>query len=150
MIGALTSDDGVVAGAAVEGERRIGEQRRGREGIVAVATRDDKRIGCLRAADGDELRQTGDRQRAALALHLDDVVALGTLDGHAVGREVADAAAGRRCQVDGDLRHACSREIVDRDVVGTTQGVELDVLDAIDVHGDVGNVAGEPHAAAVG
>ena len=30
------------------------------------------------------------------------------------------------------------------------EGVEVDVLDAVEVHGDVGDVAGEPHAAAVG
>src|SRR5262249_27713834 len=57
---------------------------------------------------------------------------------------------GRRCQVDGDLRHAGTGKIVERDVVGTPQGVELDVLDAVEIHGDGADVAGEPHAAAVG
>src|SRR5262249_57399722 len=81
-IGALTSDDGVVAGAAVEGERRVaGRQRSGREGIVAGATGDDERIGRLRGADGDELRQTGDRQRAVLAPHLAVIVGLVADDG---------------------------------------------------------------------
>src|SRR5262249_35412258 len=147
VVAAAAKQD-VVARPAIEGEHRVfGRQRHGREGIVAGATGDDERIGCLRGADGDELRQTGDRQRAALAQHVDVVVALGAVDGHAVGREVAGAAAGRRCQVNGDLHHAGAGKIVDRDGVGAAQGVELDVLDAIDVHGDVADVAGEPHAA---
>src|SRR5262249_32483202 len=79
---AATAGDRVVAGAAVERERRIaGGQQRRRERIVAGAARDDQRIGCLRAADGDRLRQAGDRQRAALALHRDDAVGLGGVDG---------------------------------------------------------------------
>src|SRR5262249_23600812 len=100
---ALTSDDGVIAGAAVERDRRIadGQRRRG-ERIVAGAPRDDQRVGRLRAGDGDYLRQAGDRQRAALALHRDDVIVFGGVDGDAVRRAVAHAAAGRRCQVDGD------------------------------------------------
>jgi hypothetical protein len=60
---ALTSDDGVIAGAAVERERRIPcGQRRRRERIVPAAARDHQRVGCLRSADGDRLRQAGDRQ----------------------------------------------------------------------------------------
>src|SRR5262249_17600150 len=120
------------------------------EGMVAGTTGDDERIGRLRGADGDELRQAGDRQRAVLALHLDVVVALGAVDGHAVRRAVAGAAAGRRSEVNGDLRHAGAGKIVDGDVVGTTQGVDLDGLDAVEVHGDVAEIAGEPYVAAVG
>ena len=41
-------------------------------------------------------------------------------------------------------------QVVDRDVVGAAQGVELDLLDAVEIHGDVGDVAGEAHAPAVG
>ncbi len=35
-------------------------------------------------------------------------------------------------------------------VVGAAEGVEVDLLDAVEVHGDVADVAGEPHALAVG
>jgi hypothetical protein len=64
--------------------------------------------------------------------------------------EVADAAAGRRAQVDGDLRHAGTREIVDGDRVGTAPCGELDLLDAAEVHGDGADVAGEAHPPVVG
>ena len=53
-------------------------------------------------------------------------------------------------EVDGDLRHAGSGQVVDRDGVGAAQGVELDVLDAVEVHGDVADVAGQPHPPAIG
>ena len=74
----------------------------------------------------------------------------GAVDDDGVGRPVALAAARRRRQVEVDLRDGGAGQVVDGDGVGAAQGVELDVLDAVEVHGDVGDVAGEPHAAAVG
>src|SRR5262249_34686904 len=62
----------------------------------------------------------------------------------------AAGAAGLCAQVDRDLVHVGSGQIVDGDGVGATSGVDLDVLDAVEVHGDVADVAGEPRAAAVG
>ena len=41
-------------------------------------------------------------------------------------------------------------QIADRDGVGAAQGREVDLLDAVEVHRDVGDVAGEAHATAVG
>src|SRR5262245_19247011 len=149
-IGALAPDDGVVAGAAIEGQCHIvGRQRRRRERIVAGASGDDERVDRLRPGDGDDRRQAGDGQSAVLALYLDHVVALGAGDGHGVRREVAGAAAGHRCQVDRDLRHSGAGQITDHDVVGTAFGVELDLLDAVEIHGHDTDVAGEAHAAAI-
>jgi hypothetical protein len=53
-------------------------------------------------------------------------------------------------QVDGDLRHAGSREVVDHDVVGATYSIDLDLLDPVEVHGDAANVTGEANASPVG
>src|SRR5262249_46514566 len=75
----------------------------------------------------------------------DVVVAGGAVDGHAVRRGVAGTTAGWRSQVDGDLRHVGADEIADCDIVGTAQGVNLDVLDTVEVHGDGADVAGEAH-----
>ena len=47
------------------------------------------------------------------------------------------AAAGRRRQVEVDLGDVGAGQVVDRDGVGAAQGVEVDVLDAVEVHGDV-------------
>ena len=78
------------------------------------------------------------------------VVAGRAIDGHGVRLAVADAAPGRAGQVDVDLRHIGPGQIVDHDVVGAAEGGELDVLDAIEVHGDVADVAGQPRPPAIG
>ena len=57
---------------------------------------------------------------------------------------------GVRGEVDVHLRDAGAREIVDGDRVGAAQGVEVDPLDAVEVHRDAADVAGEADPAAVG
>ena len=56
--------------------------------------------------------------------------------------------------VSGRLRFTCgdagAGQVVDGDGVGAAEGVEVDLLDAVDVHGDVADVAEEPEALAVG
>ena len=106
--------------------------------------------GALGAGDRHLRRQSVDDHRRAAAGDGDAVVAGRAVDGHGVRRPVTLAAARRRRQVEVDLRDVGAGEVVDHDIVGAAQGVELDVLDAVEVHGDVGDVAGEPHPAAVG
>src|SRR5260370_6169688 len=53
-------------------------------------------------------------------------------------------------EVDGDLIDAGAGQVANRDVVDAAEGREVDVLDAVQIHGDVGNVAGEPYVAAIG
>ena len=53
-------------------------------------------------------------------------------------------------EVEIDLADIGPGHIVDRDVVGAAESVEVDVLDAVEVHRDVGDVAGEPGVAAIG
>ena len=60
------------------------------------------------------------------------------------------AAAHRARQVDIDLLGVGSGQVVDRDGVGAAQGVDLDVLDTVEVHGDVADVAEQPHPTAIG
>jgi hypothetical protein len=52
--------------------------------------------------------------------------------------------------VDVDPLGVGAGEVVHRDVVGAAQGGELNVLDALEVHGDGGDIAGEPHTSAIG
>src|SRR5262249_61204081 len=99
--------------------------------------------------DGDALAQTCPRDHAVVVHDRDRVVAVGRVDDDRVGRTIAASAAGLRAQVDGDLAHAGSGGIVDRDGVGATSGVDLDVLDAVEVHGDFVAVARRPLAGAV-
>ncbi len=53
-------------------------------------------------------------------------------------------------QVEVDLREVGAGQVVDGDGVGAAEGVEVDPLDAVEVHRDVADVAGEPDPAAVG
>ena len=78
-------------------------------------------------------------------VHLNIVVAGGAVDGHAIG--LAVAYVGARCprEVDRDLGDAGAGKVADRDVIGTAASGEIDVLDAVEIHGDVTDVAGEAH-----
>src|SRR4029077_17747487 len=97
--------------------------------------------------DVDLRGKPDDRNAGAGTDHIDLVVAAGADDRHLVGRAVA--AAARRRQVDRHLLDVGVGEIVDGDPVGAAQGVELDLLDIVEVHDDVGDVAGEPGARAI-
>ena len=53
-------------------------------------------------------------------------------------------------QVEVDPRHVGAGQVADDDVVGAAERAEVDALDVVEVHRDVGDVAEEQHAAAVG
>ena len=67
-----------------------------------------------------------------------------TLSGCAV------APAAGHSQVGVDLGHVGAGQVVDDDGVGAAESVEVDGLDVVEVHRDVGDVAEEPHPPAVG
>src|SRR5262249_26855348 len=95
-------------------------------------------------------RQSGHRVTRSAAGDLDGVCVGGAVDGDGVGLAVARAATGRARQVDVDLCHVGAREVVDGEGIGAAEGGDVDLLHAVDVHGDVADVAGQPQAAAVG
>src|SRR5262249_35934473 len=95
------------------------------------------------------------RDHVVVVRDRDHVVAVGGIDDDRIGRTIAAGAAGLCAEVDGDLAHAGSGQIVDRDGVGVIQGVDLNALDAVEVHGDGADVAGDdaggaPRGPAVG
>ena len=149
---AVAAGDGVVAGTAIDGELRgSGRQGGGIDDVVAGERADDEPvIGGLEARDRDRSRQAVDGDRVSGADHLDGVLAGSAVDGHAIGCAVAGAAADRARQVDRDHLHVGSGEIVDQDIVGASQGGELDALDPVEVHGDAADVAGQLRPMAVG
>ena len=73
----------------------------------------------------------------------DGVVAGRAVDDHAVRLAVALPLPGVPARSIVDLLDVGAGEVVDRDGVGAAQGVELDVLDAVEVHRDVADVAGQ-------
>ena len=104
-------------------------------------------VGAFRAGDIHLPRQPIDAERCPVADHGDDVLGVAAVDDDGVGRAVTatDAVA----QVEVDLLHAGADEVVHRDRVGAAPCDEVDVLDAVEVHRDVADIAGEAHAAAV-
>ena len=63
---------------------------------------------------------------------------------------VAYTAPFRARQVELHVRHASSRQVIDGGRVCTTSLTDVNLLDAVDVHHDIGHVAEEPQTSAVG
>ena len=126
-VGALAADDRVVAGAAVDGELDdAGRQRRGVDGVVAAEAVDDQRVvgafGAGRSSPAAGRPVTATDAAAApttLIVSLPAVPLTVTVSAWPSPR-----AAGRRREVDVDLRHVGAGQVVDRDGVGAAQGVE--------------------------
>src|SRR5436190_3877634 len=144
------ADNMVVAIAAVDREIDCaGNEQRGIDIVGAQAAIHDQRVGDSGSVDGHLCRQSVDGNRCAAADYLDLIDASRAIDDHGVGLTVS-LAASRHCgEVDRDLLHVRSAEIVDRDGVGTAQGGEPDLLDAAEVHDDGTDVAKQPGARAV-
>src|SRR5690348_8669113 len=97
----------------------------------------------------DARRQAGYVRSRPVPNEVDVVVARRAFDDHVVDRAVAGAAAHRRREADVELAHARAGEVVDGDGVSAAQGVDVDVLDAVDVHRDVADVTKEFQPSAV-
>src|SRR5262249_44133314 len=113
----------------------------------AAETVDHDAIVGLEVGDRHVLGEARDRHHAIVVGDGDHVVAAGPVDDHGVRLSVI--TADRRPEVDVDLADVGSGQIVDRDGVDASASVELDVLDAVDIHDDGTDVAGHPHSAAV-
>ena len=137
------------AGEDLQGDL-AGLEAAGLDDVVAGEAVDDQLVAGLGVIDGHLRREAEDRDLAAVRGDDGDVVAVGGIDGHRVDLAVTGRAADRGGQVDVDQLDVGAREIADVDVVGPAEGVELDGLDIVQVHDDVGDVAGEEHAPAVG
>src|SRR5829696_4598767 len=136
-VGALAARDGVVAEAAVDRQFR---HRR--------PTVDDERVvRALGVRDADERRQPRHGDGGSGAEHLDRVAGARPVDGDRVGLSVA--AAERSAKVDLDARRIGAGQVADGDRVGAAERVEGDRLDVVHIHGDGGDVAGEPRVSAV-
>src|SRR5262249_43240978 len=123
----------------------------GAHDVVPTPRLDDQLIqGPLRAGDVDLRVQTGHGVTGASAANLDLVGGVGAVDDDGIHRVVAGAASRRRSEVKVDLRDVGATEVADGDHVGAAQGVEVDSLDAVEVHRHAADIAGEAHVAAVG
>src|SRR5262249_18200243 len=146
---ALAAGDGVVAGAAVDGQPdHIGRQAARVNRVIAIAALDREQIAGLGIGKCHLLREPGHGDGGAHVGDADLVVAARAVYGHRVGRAVAGALS--IAEMARHLRHAGAGEVADGDVVRPAPRGELNLLDAVEVHDDAADVAGEPHALTIG
>ena len=138
------ADQDVVAVAAIGDELDAAVQAGGRDDVVAIEAVDDDPVARAGIGDVDVLAKPRHRDDAVVLGHRDDVVAAGSVDGHRIRGAVIGA------EVEVDLVHAGAGEVADGNVVGTTEGIEVDMLDAVQVHRDGSDIAREQHPAAIG
>src|SRR5262249_41611925 len=93
------------------------------------------------AEDGNPGRVAGDHHR---------VISIGAVDDDGVSLTVTGSIVGGRRQVEIDLGHVRASQVVDGDGVGPAQGVEVDLLHAVEIHRDVARVAEEAGGVAAG
>src|SRR5262249_4903422 len=154
---ARTTNDRVVAGTAIDGQRHsAGDHCRRIDRVVAGAAVDGQLVGGILMGDDDAGGGAGDADAAGELAggegkQSDRVVTGGAIGRHRVDRAIAGRAAERACEIDQHTtgRQISPAEVVDHDVVGAAEGVEVDPLDAVEVHDDVADVAGETHPRAV-
>src|SRR4051812_4772066 len=106
---------------------------------VGLGARDVHLGGEADHGDAARIAQGGDR-----------VVPVGAVDDHGIGLAVTRAAPRRGGQVDVERGEVGAGQVVDGDGVGSAQGVDVDPLDAVEVHRDVAHVAGQAGTLAVG
>src|SRR5262249_20940065 len=132
---------------------QIGGQVRGIHHVVAAeGVHRQVVVRPLRAGDVHEGEQApdGDACPVVKGRDLDGVVVVGAVDDDGVACAVADADACSATEVEVERRKVGCGQVVDGDGVGAAEGIEVDRLDAVEVHGDVGDIPGEADVVAVG
>src|SRR5436190_6717768 len=99
--------------------------------------------------DRDQRVKTLRRHFRRVPADLDRVVVVGGVDDDAVGLAVTGGAAERAGEVDVYVADVGAAQVVDGDEVGAAESVEVDPLDAVGIHRDGGDVAGESEPVAV-
>src|SRR5262249_24835689 len=132
-VAAGTADQNIIAVPAVrvQRDRGGGQPRRLHHVVAGPGVDDQKVIGRLAARDVYLGSQTNDGHTARVAGDGNDVVTVGAVDDDGVGLVVAGAAAGSGGQVEVDLGHVGTGQVVHGDGVGAAQGLEVDLLDAV-------------------
>src|SRR3954447_21242039 len=99
--------------------------------------------------NGDLRGQPANRDHVPGSRHFDVVRAGGAVNRNAVHLTIGGGAAGRASEIERDLCYPGPREVVDDNIVGASQGVEVNMLDPVEVHRDVADVAEEPYPTAI-
>src|SRR5262249_7298196 len=117
-------------------------------GRVATSTAfDDDAIVGFRIGNRDACGKTGDIDGPTRRSYGDRVVAYRSIGDQLISRTVAAATVRPKDEV--DLSETGAAHIVDGDDIDAAQRAKRNRLDAVQVHGDAGNVAGEADASAI-
>ena len=147
---ALAPEENVVTEAAVQRQLDyyVSLKAAGVDDVVAPESVERQLIiRSLREEHVHRRLETEDRDSSSIADDAKNVSTLGGVHGDGICRSIAAPQAARSMLTCG---HVGSTEIADHDVVGAAQRIEVDALDVVEVHGDVGDVASEEHPPAVG
>src|SRR5262249_17960144 len=126
------ADQDVIAVAAIGNELDTALKTGSDNDIVSVQPVDDELVAGTCIGDVHLGCKTRHRDHAVGLGHGDDVGTTGP-----VNRDrVCGAVIGAEVEI--DLLDTGPGQIIDRDVVGASQSVEINVLDAVQVHGDAG------------
>ena len=139
---------GAVAAVDRDGDRPVEGHARV-DGVSAAERRDGHVVvGGLVAGHGDAPGGAVDDHAARARADVDVIGVLGALRDDGVGRSVAVAVEGVEVDVGGG--EVGTPEVADGDGVGAAEGADVRALDAVEVHRDARDVAGQAHARAVG
>src|SRR4051794_28518520 len=140
----------LLVGAEIDDRRDERAHVGGDLDVVATAERVDAQDVVRRLAAGDRGLggQTGRHHLRARAVDVDPLGLVAAVERDRVGGAVAEPVEAG--EVDVGRLQAGAGEVADGDVVGAAEGAEVRLFDAVEVHGDGGDVAGEAHARAVG
>src|SRR5262249_27592270 len=132
-VGPIAAGNAIVARAGVDGQiNHAGSQCGSVDRVVPVkGVNHQVVIGAFGSLNVDGGMQAGHREIRCASADLNRVLAVGAVDDDGVGCAIAGAAACGRRQVEVDFGHVCAGQVVDGDGVGSAQGAEVDLFDAV-------------------
>ncbi len=148
---ARAAGDRVIAVAAVDRQIHLtGMKPRRVDDVVASEPVYRERVNAgVNAVHIGLRRQSGDDDPRAGGCNANRIIGSRAVDVDIVRLAITRPARGRS-ELDEDRGDACSGKIVDRDIIFASDRRDRDLLDAVEVHRDIADVAEEPDAAAVG
>src|SRR4029434_3010043 len=152
VVVASAAEQDVIADPSTDDERSpAGADGGGVDDVVAGLAQNAHRVERrFERMNADAGRQAGDQKIAAWKCCRDDVVVGSAVDDHEIRCRIAGAAADHGSEAGVDVDQVGSSQVVNREGVDSTQRVEVEVLDVVEVQGHRADVAGEADAGAGG
>ena len=145
QVGALAAGDRVVARSAVECQRDcLGGEHRRRQRVVPAEPSDGELVTRVVMLNGDHRPKAGNGDARCVAADRDRVVRIRAVHLDAVVLTVAGRPTRGAGEIEVQVRELRALQIVDGDDVGPAESVEIDPLEAREIHRHVSDVTGKP------